>query len=77
LLDDLSYAHKLARKTTVLEIDLVQPEVVAPVKMLWREPWYPLVAKSAPDRVMVWERGPNSYVVILPREPATDQISRR
>lgn len=65
-LDELSYAHELAKQTSVLEVDLVVPEVAEPLKVLWQEPWYPLLAKSGPDRVMLWERGPNSYVVILP-----------
>ncbi len=65
-LEDLSYAQALAKQTTVLEIDLVVPEVVEPLKVLWSEPWYPLLSRSGPDRVLLWERGPNSYVVILP-----------
>ncbi len=65
-LDELSYAHAIAKKTSVLEIDLVVPEVVEPLKVLWQEPWYPLLSRSAPDRVILWERGPRSYVVILP-----------
>ncbi len=65
-LEELSYAAKLAKQTTVLEIDLVVPEVVESLKVLWREPWYPLLARSGPDRVLLWERGPNSYVIILP-----------
>jgi hypothetical protein len=50
----------------VLELDLVVPEIVAPIKLLWREPWFPLVDKAAQDRVLVYERGPSSYVMILP-----------
>jgi hypothetical protein len=65
-LDELSYAHALAKQTSVLEIDLAQPEIVAPMKILWQEGWYPLLARTSPDRVLVWERGPNSYVIILP-----------
>ncbi len=65
-LDELSYALPLAKQTSVLEIDLVVPEVVEPLKMLWQEPWYPLLSRASPDRVLLWERGPNSYVLILP-----------
>jgi len=68
-LDDLSYAHTLAREVDVLELDLAVPEVVAPMKTLWQEPWFRLLARAAPDRVLVWERGPGSYVLILPSEP--------
>jgi hypothetical protein len=63
---ELAYAHALAREVSVLELDLVVPEIVAPIRLLWREPWFPLVDKAAPDRVLVYERGPSSYVMILP-----------
>jgi hypothetical protein len=75
LLDDLAYGHVLAREVGVVEIDLVVPEVVWPVKALWREPWFPLMARTGPDRVLVWDRGPHSYVVILPAE--SDAIAKR
>lgn len=65
-LEELSYATSLAKQASVVEIDLVVPEVVEPLKVLWQEPWYPLLARSGPDRVLLWERGPNSYVIILP-----------
>ena len=77
-LDDLAYGHTLARildaraadprRPSVVEIDLVAPEIVAPIKSLWREDWFPLLARAAPDRVLVWERGIASYVVILPAD---------
>jgi hypothetical protein len=74
-LDELSYAQGLAKQTSVLEIDLAQPEIVAPLKILWQETWFPLLARSSPDRVLVWERGPNSYVLILPAH--TDAVAQR
>jgi hypothetical protein len=74
-LDELSYAHPLAKQTTVLELDLVVPEIAEPLKMLWQEPWYPLLAKAGPDRVLLWERGPNSYVLILPAKD--DAVAQR
>ena len=69
-LADLSYAKPLADElgARVLEIDLVVPEIVAPMAMVRREPWFPLLGRAAPDRVVVWARGPNSYVVILPAQ---------
>ena len=69
-LADLSYAHALAVELGggVVELDLVVPEVVAPMAMVRREPWFPLLARAAPDRVVVWERGADSYVVILPAQ---------
>jgi hypothetical protein len=67
-LDELAYGHVLARDTDVLELDLVVPEVAAPMRMLWHEPWFPLVSELPHDRARVWQRGPNSYVVVLPSD---------
>ena len=66
-LESLSYARGLADELGggVLELDLVVPEIVAGMRL--REPWVPLLALAAPARVIVWARGPGSYVVILPR----------
>lgn len=74
-LEELSYAAPLAKQTTVVEIDLVVPEVVEPLKVLWQEPWYPLLSRSGPSRVLLWERGPNSYVIILPAK--SEAVARR
>jgi hypothetical protein len=70
-LGELSYAEPLARELgagAVLELDLVVPEVVAPMAMVRNEPWFPLLARAAPGRTIVWQRGPGSYVVILPAQ---------
>ncbi len=69
-LESLSYAHQLSEDLGggVIEIDLVVPEVVAPMPIVRREDWFPLLGRSAPDRVLLWERGPESYVVILPAQ---------
>lgn len=69
-LEPLSYARPLARELGghVLEIDLVVPEVVASMDMIRAEPWFPLLGRASPDRVIVWQRGPASYVVILPAQ---------
>jgi hypothetical protein len=58
----------------VLEIDLVVPEVVAGMEMIRSEPWFPLLGRASPSRVLVWERGPGSYVVILPAQ--TEAVAR-
>jgi hypothetical protein len=73
-LDDLAYADAVARETSVLELDLAVPEVVAPMKPLWIEDWFPLLGLASPERVIVWERGPNSYVLILPAE--SDRVAK-
>lgn len=67
-LADLSYAQGLQKDLGggVVELDLVVPEVVAPMQMVRLDDWFPLLGRAAPDRVIVWERGPASYVVILP-----------
>ncbi len=72
-LAELSYAAGLAEELGggVLELDLVVPELVAPMAMIRREPWFPLIGRASPDRVLVWQRGPGSYVVILPAHDET------
>lgn len=78
-LEELSYAQPLAAELGggVLEIDLVVPEIVAPMQAIRYEPWFPLLARSAPYRVTLWERGPASYVVILPAlSEAVAQVAR-
>jgi len=69
-LETLSYARSLSDSMGghVLELDLVVPEVVAPMEMIRTEPWFPLLGRAAPSRVLVWQRGPGSYVVILPAQ---------
>jgi hypothetical protein len=75
-LEQLSYAKALARQLDgqVLEIDLVVPEVVAHMNMIRSEPWFPLLGRASPKRVSVWQRGPASYVVILPAQ--SEDVSR-
>ena len=67
-LEDLSYAKGLQKDLGggVIEIDLVVPEVVAPMPMVRLEDWFPLLSRAAPENVILWERGPSSYVLILP-----------
>ena len=72
----LSYAQPLARELGggVLEIDLVVPEVVATMPMVRMQPWFPLLGRASPRRAILWRRGPNSYVVILPA--ATEEVAK-
>ncbi|HVK83248.1 MAG TPA: hypothetical protein VM513_04025 [Kofleriaceae bacterium] len=69
-LELLSYAAPLQRDLGggVVEIDLIVPEVVAPLPMIRMERWFPLLGRSAPGRTLVWQRGPGSYVLILPAQ---------
>jgi hypothetical protein len=75
-LDTLSYARPLSDRLGghVLEIDLVVPEVVAGMEMIRAEPWFPLLGRASPARVLVWQRGPGSYVVILPAQ--SEEVAR-
>jgi hypothetical protein len=75
-LEELSYAKTLSTELggKVLEIDLVVPEVVADMQMIRSEPWFPLLGRASPKRVLVWQRGPASYVVILPAQ--SEDVSR-
>ena len=78
-MEELSYAKPLAKALHggVLEIDLVVPEVVADMSLVRDEPWFPLLGRASPDRVIVWERGPSSYVVILPaRSEAVAKVAK-
>jgi hypothetical protein len=69
-LELLSYAAPLQRDLGggVVEIDLIVPEVVAPLPMIRMEGWFPLLGRAAPGRTLVWQRGPSSYVMILPAQ---------
>jgi hypothetical protein len=75
-LETLSYANKLNEDLHggVVEIDLVVPEVIAPMSMVRSEPWFPLIGRASPNRVMVWKRGPTSFVVILPAQ--SDEVAK-
>ncbi len=77
-LDALSYAAPLARDLGghVVEIDLIAPESVAKVTSVRGERWFPLLARAAPDRAIVWRRGRDSYVVILPAQTAAVAADR-
>ena len=77
--EELSYARGLARELGdgVLELDLVVPEVVAPLASVRTEAWFPLLGLASPDRVVVWERGPESYVVMLPAQREGASVAQR
>jgi hypothetical protein len=77
--ESLTYARALARDLGggVLELDLVVPEIVAPMAMVRAEPWFPLLGLASPSRVVVWERGKGSYVVMLPSQSTeVGQVAR-
>jgi hypothetical protein len=64
-----SYGARLAAELGdgYVELDLYVPELVEKDELLAGEPWFPLLARSAPDRVVLVERGPGSYLLLLQR----------
>lgn len=73
-LEDYSYAARIAERTggAFLEIDLFVPELIAESKLFAAEPWFPVAAREArPDSVLVFRRGPSSYLIITERAPAS------
>ena len=66
-----SYATRIdaATRGTFVEVDLYAPELAAAEPLYAKEPWFPLVAAAGPDRVLVFERGERSFVVVLPVTP--------
>lgn len=77
-LEPWSYAPAVegASERTYLEIDLITPELAEGDPKLEAEPWAPLLGAS--PRVVTYQRGERSYVIILPRaaaEPAAPAAS--
>jgi len=65
-----SYGRKLAAELGdgYVELDLYVPELVADDQLLRAEPWYPLLERfSGPDKVVLIERSPGSYILVLQR----------
>ncbi len=67
-LEDMSYVADIKSLSPdgYVEVDLYVPEYIAGDKLLSQAPWYPLFERHAgPDRVLLFERGPGSYILIL------------
>lgn len=64
-----SYALELDEATggRFVEVDLYLPELVEGEALYQAEAWYPLLAKAPPDKIMLIERAPHSWLAILPR----------
>lgn len=61
-----SYATQLAARVPgYVEVDLYVPELVQDRGLLALEPWYPLLGLAPPDRVLLIERAPRSYILLL------------
>lgn len=66
-----SYALELAKTVpSYVEVDLFVPEIVESNEFLKGESWFPLLAATARDHVVLYERGPRSYVILLDRSAA-------
>lgn len=66
-----SFAAAVARAThdAYVEVDLYVPELARGDTLSAKEPWYPLLDRAGPDHVVLIERGPRSYIVLLPTTP--------
>jgi hypothetical protein len=64
-----SYGVELAREIGAgyVELDLYAPELIASDQVLAAEPWYPLVAQTGADHVLLIRGGEGSWVLLLPR----------
>ncbi len=69
--DAWSFAAAVAKATgdRYVEVDLYVPELARGDALSEREPWYPLLDRAGPDHVVLIERGPRSYIVLLPTTP--------
>ena len=66
-LESWSFAKKLDDATggRYVEIDLIVPEYAAADGAAKKEAWYPMLSLAAPDHVVVIERAPRSYAVLV------------
>jgi hypothetical protein len=69
-LESWSYAADLAKHGRYVEVDLYVPEYVTGDERLAKEPWYPLLKRAGPDRVLLIERDKDSYILVLATTPA-------
>ena len=71
-----SYGARLASEIGqgYVELDLYVPELVETDELLRAEPWFPLLARAG-DQVVLVERGPGSYILLLERGVGAPQSS--
>ena len=59
-----------------VELDLYVPEVVVRQASLSGEPWFPLLDGAVgPDRVLLVERAPRSFILLLPTTPGSAEAA--
>jgi hypothetical protein len=64
---DFSYAARVRKAAggSFVELDLYVPELVEGDELLKTEPWYPLLARTSPDHVVLYERDKGSYILLM------------
>ena len=64
-----SYAREVdaAAGGRYVEVDLFLPELLGDNPLYRQEPWFAVAEQAPADKVLVIERAPHSYAVILPR----------
>jgi hypothetical protein len=70
--EDWSYAAALQRLAAgrYVELDLYVPEYIRGDEDLQKEAWYPrFLQQAGPDRALLIERGPASFVIVFPTTP--------
>jgi hypothetical protein len=75
-LEFMSYAAELTALAGdgYVEIDLYVPEYIEGNQLLSQEPWYPVFVREAGhDRVLVFERSPRSFILVLPKAARTER----
>lgn len=61
-----------------VELDLYHPDLVRSAATLPEEPWQRLLGRvTGPDRVVLHERAPGSFVLLLPEEPPVPEEGER
>ncbi|GDX79495.1 hypothetical protein LBMAG42_13060 [Deltaproteobacteria bacterium] len=64
-----AYGPETRKKAGIdyVELDLYQPELLTPT--MTEASWAALLTATGPDRVVLYERGPQSFVLLLPSVP--------
>jgi hypothetical protein len=70
-LADYSYGAAAAAKggASYMELDLYAPELIRGNTNLLEPAWAPLLDATGPDHVILYERGPGSFVLLLETQP--------
>jgi hypothetical protein len=61
-----AYGKDAAPRGGYVELDLYDPALLAATPSLIEPAWAPLLSQAGPDHVLLYERGPDSFVLLLP-----------